>query len=83
MRKAVQFKVTKCDIKQTNQIQQKILVSRGLRVILDSDLAKLYGVTTKQLNQQLKRNLSRFQGISHFNSRWRKPKTLHVQGHKL
>jgi len=62
MRKAVQFKVTKCDIKQTNQIQQKILVSRGLRVILDSDLAKLYGVTTKQLNQQLKRNLSRFPG---------------------
>ena len=62
MPKPVQFKVTKCDLKQTNQIQQKILVSRGLRVILDSDLAKLYGVTTKQLNQQLKRNLSRFPG---------------------
>ena len=60
MTKPVQFKVTKCDLKQTNQIQQKIFVSRGLRVMLDSDLAKLYGVTTKQLNQQLKRNLSRF-----------------------
>ena len=62
MPKPVQFKVTRYDLKQTNQIQQKILVSRGLRVILDSDLAKLYGVTTKQLNQQLKRNLSRFPG---------------------
>jgi ORF6N domain len=60
MPKPVQFKVTKCDLKQTNQIQQKIFVSRGLRVMLDSDLARLYGVTTKQLNQQLKRNLSRF-----------------------
>jgi len=60
MPKLVQFKVTKCDLKQTNQIQRKILVSRGLRVMLDSDLAKLYGVTTKQLNQQLKRNVNRF-----------------------
>ena len=40
MPKLVQFKVTKCDLKQTNQIQQKILVSRGLRVMLDSDLGK-------------------------------------------
>lgn len=33
---------------------------RGQNVILDSDLAKLYGVETRQLNQQLKRNLKRF-----------------------
>ena len=37
-----------------------ILTIRGLRVMLDSDLAKIYGVTTKQLNQQFKRNLERF-----------------------
>ena len=60
MLKPVAFKVAKCDLEQTNQIQRKIFVSRGLRVILDSDLAKLYGVSTKRLNQQLKRNLSRF-----------------------
>jgi hypothetical protein len=33
---------------------------RGLRVILDADLARLYGVPTKALNQAVKRNLSRF-----------------------
>jgi hypothetical protein len=32
----------------------------GLRMIMDSDLAVLYGVTVKQLNQQVKRNLARF-----------------------
>lgn len=33
---------------------------RGQRVMLDSDLARLYGVTTTQLNQQLARNPERF-----------------------
>jgi hypothetical protein len=33
---------------------------RGQRVILDSDLAALYGVTTKRLNEQFRRNLNRF-----------------------
>jgi hypothetical protein len=33
---------------------------RGQAVILDSDLATLYGVTTRQLNQQMKRNQKRF-----------------------
>ena len=37
-----------------------IFFIRGHRVMLDSDLAELYGVTTKQLNQQVKRNLDRF-----------------------
>jgi hypothetical protein len=37
-----------------------ILVLRGQRVILDADLAVLYGVSTKQLNQQIKRNSERF-----------------------
>jgi len=70
MPKLVQFKVTKCDLKQSDQIQQKILVSRGLRVMLDSDLAKLYGVTTKQLNQQLNRNIrSSFPASLHRDSR--------------
>ena len=41
-------------------IQDTILLIRGKRVILDHDLARLYGVTTKVLNQALKRNLDRF-----------------------
>jgi len=37
-----------------------ILVLRGQRVILDRDLAAIYGVTTKRLNEQVKRNAERF-----------------------
>ena len=42
------------------QLEQTILVIRGHRVMLDTDLAKLYGVLTKMLNQAVKRNRSRF-----------------------
>jgi hypothetical protein len=43
-----------------DQIERAIHLIRGQRVMLDSDLAKLYGVTTKQLNQQVSRNKNRF-----------------------
>jgi len=42
------------------RVESKILLIRGQRVILDTDLAELYGVSTKQLNQQVKRNARRF-----------------------
>ncbi len=42
------------------QIAQSILLICGLKVMLDSDLAGLYGVTVKRLNEQVRRNLSRF-----------------------
>lgn len=42
------------------RIEQSTLLIRGHKVMLDSDLAELYGVTTKRLNEQVKRNLSRF-----------------------
>jgi hypothetical protein len=42
------------------QVQSKILFMRGEKVILDSDLAGLYGVPTKRLNEQIKRNHERF-----------------------
>src|SRR5262245_20300877 len=42
------------------EIESMILTIRGQKVMLDADLAKLYGVSTKQLNQQVKRNRSRF-----------------------
>jgi phage regulator Rha-like protein len=41
-------------------VESRILILRHQRVILDSDLAELYGVTAKQLNQQIKRNRERF-----------------------
>lgn len=44
----------------TNVIAGKIFLVRGCRVMLDSDLASLYGVSTKRLNEQVKRNLKRF-----------------------
>jgi len=41
-------------------IASKILAVRGKRVMLDGDLAKLYGVETKYLNRQVRRNIGRF-----------------------
>ena len=41
-------------------IEPHIHSIRGRRVILDSDLAKIYGVTTARLNQQVRRNLKKF-----------------------
>ena len=41
-------------------ITRAILVLRGQRVLLDAQLAALYGVTTKRLNEQIKRNAGRF-----------------------
>jgi len=45
---------------QLEQIQNMIYVVRGQKVMLDSDLAKLYGVETKRLNEQVRRNQKRF-----------------------
>src|SRR5690242_17262282 len=44
----------------TKRAASKILVLRNQKVILDSDSAELYGVSVKQLNQQIKRNKQRF-----------------------
>ena len=41
-------------------IKSCIFTVRGVQVMLDRDLAKLYGVTTKRLNEQVKRNMARF-----------------------
>ena len=42
------------------RIERVILVLRGHKVIIDKNLAALYGVTTKRLNEQVKRNIDRF-----------------------
>ena len=41
-------------------IQARILTVRGVQVMLDRDLAELYGVDVKRLNEQVKRNAERF-----------------------
>jgi len=42
------------------RVDSRILILRGQKVILDAELAELYGVPVKHLNQQVKRNASRF-----------------------
>ena len=42
------------------QIEKKIFVIRGVQVMIDRDIAELYGVETKVLNQAVKRNIQRF-----------------------
>ena len=44
----------------TEQIRSRIYTVRGVQVMLDSDLAMLYGVETKNLNRAMKRNIERF-----------------------
>jgi hypothetical protein len=45
---------------EVQHLELLILHLRGMRVMVDSDLARIYGVSTKQLNQQVKRNRKRF-----------------------
>ena len=47
-------------INNEENIEKRIAVCRGVQVMLDSDVAELFGVDTGQLNRQMKRNLSRF-----------------------
>ncbi len=63
------FEVTICDLKLRNEMKEivpreiiegKILLIRGQKVMLDKDLAQLYGVTTGNLNKAVSRNLDRF-----------------------
>ncbi|MBR1640244.1 MAG: ORF6N domain-containing protein [Treponema sp.] len=42
------------------QIEKKIFVIRGVQVMIDRDIAELYGVETRRLNEQVKRNIERF-----------------------
>ena len=53
-------KPMKADVVPMERIRQAILLVRGLKVMLDRDLAMLYGVETRALNQAVKRNRERF-----------------------
>ncbi|MEA3443329.1 MAG: ORF6N domain-containing protein, partial [Bacteroidota bacterium] len=48
------------EIIKTDDIQNRIITIRGKQVMLGSDLAELYGVEVKRLNEQVKRNIERF-----------------------
>ena len=53
-------KNTRTALVPVEHIAQAILILRGHKVLLDAELAALYGVTTKRLNEQVKRNSERF-----------------------
>jgi len=62
-------------------VEQLILLLRGRRVMLDEDLARLYGVQTKALNQAVRRNPDRFPEDFMFrfgNEEWRRLKSQFV-----
>ena len=52
--------MSKAAVALTKRVDSRILFLRGHKAILDSDLAELYGVTAKRLNEQIKRNAARF-----------------------
>jgi hypothetical protein len=60
MARARKEEPTAVAVVETHRIERAILWIRGQRVLLDTDLAALYGVPTKVLNQAVKRNRERF-----------------------
>lgn len=54
------MKMSKQIPSRTDDIGPLIRTIRGQKVILDSDLARIYGVPTKRLNEQVRRNIKRF-----------------------
>jgi len=52
--------MAKADLIPAERIEKAILLIRGQKVLLDRDLAELYGVPTKRLNEQVSRNRKRF-----------------------
>ena len=53
-------KAETASIQPVEQIESLIITVRGKQVILDRDLARLYGVETRRINEQVKRNIERF-----------------------
>jgi ORF6N domain len=54
------FENLRVNLVRRDAVESRILTIRGQRVMLDTDLAELYGVATKALNQQVMRNIRRF-----------------------
>jgi len=49
-------------ILKKRKLSRRFFLVRGRKVIIDSDLARIYGVTTRRLNEQVRRNIDRFPG---------------------
>jgi hypothetical protein len=62
-----------------DQIGSLIRTIRGQKVILDADLALIYGVPTKALNRAVKRNLERFPDDFIFQLTWKELENLKYQ----
>jgi len=60
-------KSTSLSVVQNEDIKGKIYTIRNVQVMFDADLAELYGVSTKRLNEQIKRNKKDFLTIICFN----------------
>jgi ORF6N domain len=54
------YQQSRKDVMPLEDIVRTIVILRGQRVLLDTELAALYGVTTRRLNEQVRRNRSRF-----------------------
>jgi hypothetical protein len=67
------------DLTSAEVIASRILIIRGKRVMLDSDLAMLYGVKTGRLNEQVSRNIKRFP--EDFMFQLTKEETLSLKSH--
>ena len=52
--------IKQSEIDVNTKIRERIFTVRGRQVMIDKDLALLYGVETKRLNEQVKRNIERF-----------------------
>ncbi len=52
--------MTKTEIIPVERIEKRIYLIRNQKVMIDQDLAELYGVSTGRLNEQVKRNIDRF-----------------------
>ena len=64
-------------------VEQKIFYFRSRKVMLDFDLATLYGVTTKRLKEQVKRNKQRFPEDFMFELTWQEVRSLRSQNATL
>ena len=59
-KKTQEIATAQSEINVSTQIEERIFTIRGKQVIIDKDLALLYGVETKRLNEPVKRNIERF-----------------------
>lgn len=66
-------------INKGDEIISRIYFIRGRKVMLDSDLARIYGVTTARLNQQVKRNQERFPSDFMFELTYEETQNLMLQ----